>query len=722
MSISRKSKEAIKTALAITIAYGIALSLDWDSPKWAGIAVAMISLATVGQSLNKAALRMLGSFVGAGVALIIIALAAQERWNFIIIFATYIGFCTYMMSGQKHSYFWHVSGFVCAIICFSAGPNAENAFNITVLRLQETGLGILVYGVIAFLIWPSSSVHKLYETARKHVLTQRQQINKYFEYIANSASNQQMQALRMQESQLRTQLRALLDAAATDSYEIREVNHLWQVYLYKSGELVESLEQLRASFSIVRTTNTSQLLPSFESFCAEINDRLKQVEQMLAGKKSEREPISIPITFERNAVQNLVDSQNAALTLIHSQLESLDGLTKDLFYIVKDIKYHKRTKKQENNSDQFKSVFVLDTDRLACATRIMVITFLAFLSVIYIDGMPADYTVVIVTTIFGMMVSSMPQLSVWVMLTPALLSILFAGVLYIFVMPQISSYAELGPLIFGVTFFICYLFATPKQALGRVFGLAMFIVVTGIDNQQSYSFLSVANTALVYPIAFIIIATTLYLPISWIPKYVFLRLLRRYFGSSAYVVSSSMKLPQKENTFLAKYKNTFYVNEVNKLPRKMNSWVKHVADNEQYGATKEQMQALVNSLELLSLHLLNLQNLRINIPALNLSQEQQHDLHLWVQKVLVIFEKLSVENYVTSCGASGIHLDEKLQNLHNHLEKVLNNNDIGQLGRQDTNKYYLLLGYMLSVSAALNDYTDIVESINWVQWYETRFA
>jgi uncharacterized membrane protein YccC len=68
--LTTRSKEAIKTALAMAVAYGIALSMDWDRPYWAGFAVAFISLATVGQSLNKGAMRMLGTLVAAGVALV----------------------------------------------------------------------------------------------------------------------------------------------------------------------------------------------------------------------------------------------------------------------------------------------------------------------------------------------------------------------------------------------------------------------------------------------------------------------------------------------------------------------------------------------------------------------------------------------------------------------------------------------------------------------------
>ena len=52
MNMSRRAKDSIKTALAMTIAYGIALSMDWDNPYWAGFAVAFVSLSTIGMSMN----------------------------------------------------------------------------------------------------------------------------------------------------------------------------------------------------------------------------------------------------------------------------------------------------------------------------------------------------------------------------------------------------------------------------------------------------------------------------------------------------------------------------------------------------------------------------------------------------------------------------------------------------------------------------------------------
>ena len=42
--LSRRAKEAIKAGLAMAIAFGIALAMDWEKPNWAGLAVAMVSI------------------------------------------------------------------------------------------------------------------------------------------------------------------------------------------------------------------------------------------------------------------------------------------------------------------------------------------------------------------------------------------------------------------------------------------------------------------------------------------------------------------------------------------------------------------------------------------------------------------------------------------------------------------------------------------------------
>jgi len=181
ITITTRVKESIKTALAMTIAYGIALSMDWDRPYWAGFAVAFISLSTIGQSLNKGALRMLGTLVAFVVSLLIIALFVQERWWFMVALSGWIGFCTYMKNVSRRSYFWFVAGFASAVIAFDGGTDPANAFNTAVLRAQETGLGILVYTLVTTLLWPSNSRAEFEDTTRALVQAQHRLYSGYRE-------------------------------------------------------------------------------------------------------------------------------------------------------------------------------------------------------------------------------------------------------------------------------------------------------------------------------------------------------------------------------------------------------------------------------------------------------------------------------------------------------------------------------------------------------------
>src|SRR5215467_1657428 len=105
---SDRVKTAIKTAVAMVLAYGIALSMDWDKPYWAGFAVAFCALSTTGESLNKGLLRLCGTLLGGLAALTLISLFPQDRWLFLTCMSVFTGFCIFMMLGRSRGYFWQV--------------------------------------------------------------------------------------------------------------------------------------------------------------------------------------------------------------------------------------------------------------------------------------------------------------------------------------------------------------------------------------------------------------------------------------------------------------------------------------------------------------------------------------------------------------------------------------------------------------------------------------
>ncbi|MDJ0722817.1 MAG: FUSC family protein [Desulfobacterales bacterium] len=284
MMLSTRAKEAIKTALAMTIAYGISLAMGWDKPLWAGFAVAFVSLATVGQSMNKAAMRMVGTLLGMVVALTLIALFSQDRWAFISILSIYTAFCAYMMSGSRNAYFWHVSAFVCVIICMDGGADAANAFQIAMLRTQQTGLGILVYSLVAIFLWPVSSYDAFKDATGELAVTQLEYYRACLRRVSQQGGESEILELSARQVQQKARFDQLLAAAEIDSYAVQEHSIQWRSYQQQVATLMKTLECWRESFAEVQSLDMHQLLPLLDNFGDELDRRMELVADMLAGQ------------------------------------------------------------------------------------------------------------------------------------------------------------------------------------------------------------------------------------------------------------------------------------------------------------------------------------------------------------------------------------------------------------------------------------------------------
>jgi uncharacterized membrane protein YccC len=324
--IAEKAKEPFKTALAMAIAYGIALAMDWDNPFWAGFAVAFISLSTIGQSINKGVMRLLGTFVGCFVALLLIGLFPQERWLFMVFLSTYVGFCTYLMTGNKRQYFWNVSGFVCVLICMSAGPDPVNAFEIAILRTVETGLGILVYSLVAMLLWPVSSRNAFFATTIELVTAQQKYCQATYSFI-NKDNAANLAELKGQVMQIHPRLQQLRDAAEADTYEIRERSQHWQRFQKQATELTEALAHCCQSIADIRSMQISPMLNDLDIFFTEIDRRFNGIENMLNGQRPDGLPNKIELALDSSGLSALSHFERAAVIELRTRLLNLEKLT-----------------------------------------------------------------------------------------------------------------------------------------------------------------------------------------------------------------------------------------------------------------------------------------------------------------------------------------------------------------------------------------------------------
>ncbi len=722
MTLSRKAKEAIKVALAMSLAYGIALQLGWDKPMWAGFAVAFVSLATVGQSMNKAALRMLGTLIAVVIALLLIALFAQDRWLFMLFLSAWVGFCSYMMGGKKHQYFWNVCGFVCVIICMDAGPDAVNAFDLAMLRAEETGLGILVYSLVAVLLWPSKSRAGFEAAVVTLASTLHQQYQAYLCMMNGKGSVKDTQALRAQEIHARTGFSQLLDAAVSDSYDVWEQRQQWRCYQRQAHELGSAMEHWRESLPEVLVLDLQPLLPGLADFSAELEKRFVQIERMLAGQAPERAPLTIGLAVNTGGVQTLSHFQRAALAVSRTRLLQIERLTRSLFGSIAGLKGFGQASAVCDTIPSPQAGIVPDPDRVVAVMQVMATLWLAWFAVIFVSDIPGGAGFVTMAGSLGMAMASMPQLSVTLLLVPAATSVLFASLVYIFVMPQLSSFLGLGVLIFTVTFAICYLFAAPRQMLGRAFGLAMFVSIASISNEQSYSFYAFATTVLMFPLIFLLLAITANIPFSSRPERAFLRLLGRFFRSCEYLISSNYRDPHRPETRLERWRTAFHASEVSNLPAKLGAWARVINTRVLPGTTPQQVQVLLTSLESLSSRMQTLIESRAYPQSPLLVQALSKDTQAWPLMVARTFQHLSRDPTAVEQAAFRSKLDSMLGHMEETIKNTLNKLPEGQLSEQDAENFYGLLGAYRDVSEALVNFAAGAEAIDWSRWREARFA
>ncbi len=721
MVLSRKAKEAIKTALAMTLSYGIALSLGWDKPYWAGFSVAFISLATSGQSLNKGAYRMLGTLMAGAVSLAIIALAPQNRWLFITLLSAWMGFCTYMTWGKRHPVFWGYSGYVCAVVSMAAGPDPVNAFNTAVLRAQETGLGILVYSLLAILLWPVNSRPKFEAAAAKLAATQQQLLQTGMDWMAGQGDQAAAQKLRAQEMQEQNQFSQLFAAAETDSYEIWELRHQWHSYQDRVAGLSEAMARWRENLTGTQSLHLPALMPNLNGFAAELDVRLTQIGRMLANQEPGQQPSAVDLELDDTQVRHLSHFHKAALIVIRDQLRRMESLTRSLFDLAGYIKgFSPAAPELDDKLPATEGVGLPDPDRAAGAVRVMLIMWIAYLGMIYIDRFPAGADAVAVAGTFGLVIAGIPQVSIWLLFLPAFLSALATGLIYFLVMPQMSSFLGLCALLFTVTFAIYYLLAAPKLNVAKLLAISMFITVISVSNHQGYHFLVVSTTALMLPVVFICMGVTAYFPVDLRPRQSFLRLLGRYFQSCEYLMNALSQGPQKSESRLARLRKAFHLREISSLPTKQGAWSKVLSMKALPGTSPQQITAMVTALQGLSYRMQQLVEDRGHPQAPFLVQELRSDVTTWSSKMTESFRCLAGEPSVENQDRFHTELTGIMERLNLRIEEAVDK-AAGNISGRDGENFYRLLSACQGVADALADYVASAGAINWAPWREERF-
>ncbi len=155
---------AAKTTAAGLLALLVAFTFNLDQPYWALLTVFIVSQPQQsGLVLAKSLYRIIGTVIGAAVALLFVALCAQERVLFLGGLALWIGLCTFGSQYARNfaAYSFVLSGYTVAIVGIPGALDAGNAFYTATGRVTEISLGIVVAATVSYVILPNSLARSL---------------------------------------------------------------------------------------------------------------------------------------------------------------------------------------------------------------------------------------------------------------------------------------------------------------------------------------------------------------------------------------------------------------------------------------------------------------------------------------------------------------------------------------------------------------------------------
>ena len=306
------------------------------------------------------------------------------------------------------------------------------------------------------------------------------------------------------------------------------------------------------------------------------------------------------------------------------------------------------------------------------------------------------------------------------MFLPAFISTLLAGLIYILVMPQLSSFLGLGVLLFVVTFAIYYLLAAPRLNVAKLLAISMFMTVISVSNHQVYSFMVVYTVALMLLVVFIVLAVTAYFPLDLRPRQSFLRLLGRYFRSCEYLMDALSQDPQKRETRVVRLRKTFHMQEISSLPTKLGAWSKVLSKKALPGTSPEQITTVVTALQGLSYRMQQLIEDRGHPQAPFLVQELRSDVAAWRTKMTDAFGCLAGEPSVENQNRFHTELTGIMDHMNMRIEETVDK-AAGHISDQDGENFYRLMSAYRGVSDALAVYVASAGAIDWAPWREERF-
>ncbi len=208
-----------RTLLATVLALLIAFVLKLDSPQWAAITVWIVAQPSKGMTLSKGFYRLIGTLVGACVAVLLISTCGNKPWLFLLILSLWMGVtaATSNLVRYLRSYGAVLAGYTASIVALLVFSQAEHIWEVAQSRIICVLLGIGCATFIAILPGNGKSKKDLF-------IKLQTSLSKILLCFANVADRQSKARAFILEKELLSEITSLeesLSYAVMESLQIR---------------------------------------------------------------------------------------------------------------------------------------------------------------------------------------------------------------------------------------------------------------------------------------------------------------------------------------------------------------------------------------------------------------------------------------------------------------------------------------------------------------------
>jgi hypothetical protein len=558
----------------------------------------------------------------------------------------------------------------------TVGPgSSEFAFTFAAFRALETAMGIALWAAMSTFIWPQTNIDELKKLGHEVIDSHRQLMRRYREKAlegkcedADADGNGESQKqVRDRAGVFLTQLEQTINAAAVESYQVREVRHLWQRFLRMSLQAVGIIDRLESGYSEMQKEGLRKIIENEEALFDELDARLAEALRLLDGEKPGRSSIDITIGIDRDLLAPLDHFERAAVEVTRSELEKLGDLVAAMVDCVRDIEGFQPERAETEGAKAGGGttwplgIPPVDPDRIRGAFAVVASMWAGFFIWIYFDP-PGHQSWYMLAPTITLTVVQAPFVRMAFLKNFA---IAFAVVIavYVFILPQLSVFWQLGLVLFAI-FFIT---RSPR------------------------------------------------------PEKAFMSLLGRFFRSCEFTMSRLGTEHLETKSTVEQIRRAYHRQELKTLPVKLLKWGKFINPKKFPGAPPGRIQAIVASLQVIVYRMEDLIEARAAPHAEVIVRELTEDVRAWRLVIEESCRRWSDRPADRDPRELRERLEARLAKLNERVEEVMNAAGEGDMTDEEGMNFYELLGGFRGFSEAALVYAGAAQEIDWEELREERF-